>query len=335
MFIDVAKIHAEAGKGGDGCISFRREACVPLGGPDGGDGGDGGSVFIEVDANLTTLLDFKYKRIYKAQNGEPGKGKNRFGKKGKDVVIKVPPGTLIKDAQTGAVIRDCSQAGESFCLFEGGRGGHGNARFATSTNQAPRIFTKGREAGALDLCLELKLLSDVGLVGLPNAGKSTLLSVVSAARPKIADYPFTTLQPVLGVVRYGNEFSFTVADIPGLIAGAHENRGLGHQFLRHIQRTKVLVFLLDMAHPVEGSPRKDLDVLLKELRLYDPGLADKPRLIAANKMDLPESARRLSALRRHLPGDQILPVSTATGEGVPELLNRMVRMLKTGGEEPV
>lgn len=328
MFVDFVKINASSGKGGDGCVSFRREKFVAFGGPDGGDGGKGGSVILEADSNMGTLLDFRYKKIYKAGNGQPGMGRQRHGKDAHDIIIKVPVGTVIKNVDTQCVIHDMKKNGEQFCLLPGGKGGRGNMNFATPTNQAPRTFTPGQPGKTTEIALELKLISDVGLVGLPNAGKSTLLSVISAARPKIANYPFTTLRPMLGVVKYSAEFAFTVADIPGLIKDAHNNKGLGLRFLRHIQRTKFLVFMLDMAFPVGLDAAEDLQVLLSELEEFDPSLLDKPRLIVANKMDMPDAEVYLEFFREKHPDDEIICISALSKNGVKGLLDRIAEMIK-------
>ncbi|MGH2566972.1 MAG: GTPase ObgE, partial [Bacteroidota bacterium] len=295
QFIDEAKIKVKAGDGGNGAVSFRREKYIPKGGPDGGNGGNGGAVAVRADKQLNTLLDFRYKRSYKAESGEKGRGKNQDGKWGKAVVLRVPTGTLVKDAATGEMLADLLRNGDEVIVARGGKGGRGNTLFATSTNQAPRTAEPGTPGEGRELLLELKLLADVGLVGFPNAGKSTLISVISAAKPKIADYPFTTLTPNLGIVWYAEGKSFTVADIPGLIEGAHQGKGLGIQFLRHIERTKVLVFLIESTGE---HPKEDYRVLLNELNQYSPGLAKKPRLVVLTKTDLldEKSTKKLKAL---------------------------------------
>ncbi len=282
-FIDEAEIHVKAGDGGVGCVSFRREKFVPKGGPDGGDGGKGGDVVFRANRQLGTLLDFQYKTKYNAGRGEHGLGARKTGKSGKDVVIEVPVGTLIRDAGSGKIIADLVNDNDEMVIAKGGRGGRGNEWFATSTNQAPRQFEQGEPGDERDLRLELKLLADVGLVGFPNAGKSTLISVVSAARPKIADYPFTTLVPNLGIVGVREGESFVMADIPGLIEGAHGGKGLGHQFLKHIERTRVLAFLIEGTSP---DPLRDYLVLLEELDQFDEVLLEKPRLVALTKADI-------------------------------------------------
>jgi GTP-binding protein len=329
IFIDEARIYVKAGDGGNGCVSFRREKYVPKGGPDGGDGGDGGDVIIQASKQMKTLLDFRYRKHYKAQDGGHGKGANKHGKRGKDIVLHVPCGTVVRDASTGQLLRDLARAGERIVVAKGGRGGKGNAAFATSTNQAPRTAQPGRRGEARELELELKLIADIGLVGLPNAGKSTLISKISAARPKIADYPFTTLSPVLGIVRqHGGEFgeSFVVADLPGLIEGAHTGKGLGIQFLRHIERTQVLAFLIEC---MSDDLKRDYNVLTKELRSYNPSLLNKPRLIAITKLDLADSQLRekLRAMRLQ-DGVPMCLISAVTGEGIPELLKVFGKLLE-------
>jgi len=286
-FVDVAEITVSSGKGGDGHVSFRKEKFVPKGGPDGGNGGKGGSVIFKVDPHINTLLDFKYKRQYIAENGKPGGKSRKSGRDGKDMIIKVPQGTVIKDID-GNDIFDLSDSNSEFVLIPGGNGGWGNCMFATSTNQAPRYANPGQEAIEREVILELKLLADVGLVGFPNAGKSTLISVISAAKPKIADYPFTTLVPNLGIVSVGEGMSFTVADIQGLIEGAAEGKGLGIQFLRHVERCKSLVFLVAADSP---SPEEDYQVLRKELESYNPEMAYKKRIICISKIDLADELR--------------------------------------------
>ena len=321
QFIDQATVYVKAGNGGNGVISFRREKFVPKGGPDGGNGGQGGSVRIRAERQLGTLLDFKYKRHYRAGNGEHGRGKKQTGKNGDDVVLKVPCGTLVKHVGSGRMIADLIQHGEEIIVARGGKGGKGNAEFATATNQAPRIAEPGTPGEECELLLELKLLADVGLVGFPNVGKSTLIATISAARPKIADYPFTTLSPNLGIVRYAEGKSFTLADMPGLIKGAHEGKGLGIQFLRHIERTKVLVFLIES---VSEDPKRDYDILLHELASYSAELARKPKLVAVTKIDLLEEtvSKKLSKLSfgKHVP---VVRISSVTKSGIDDLLQKM------------
>ena len=282
-FIDRARIRVKAGDGGSGVAAFRREKFVPMGGPDGGDGGRGGDVIVRGDANLATLLDYTYRESWRAENGDHGSGSNRSGKSGADVVLPVPPGTIVRDVETGEIVAEVLESGQSLVIARGGRGGKGNAYFATATHQAPREYQPGEEGQQRDLELELRLIADVGLVGQPNAGKSTLLSVISAARPKIADYPFTTLAPNLGVVQLSDGRTFVVADIPGIIEGAHEGRGLGLQFLRHIERTRMLAFLI----PIDSMDwQAEYDQLRSEIAAYSPELANKPHCVVFTKMDL-------------------------------------------------
>jgi GTP-binding protein len=286
MFIDIAKITVKSGDGGNGCVSFRREKYVPKGGPNGGDGGKGGDVIFQADNSLATLIDFRYKRIYKAQKGKNGSGGDKTGKNGIDIIIKVPCGSLIKDARTGQILADLIANNELFTAAKGGKGGRGNTHFATPTKQAPRFAENGHKGEEKELEIELKLIADVGLVGLPNSGKSTLISKISAAKPKIADYPFTTLTPNLGIVKYKDFQSFVVADIPGLIEGAHLGKGLGIRFLKHIERTRVLVFLIDSTLiPEKKNKTGDYDLLINELQSYDRKLTDKPSIICFTKID--------------------------------------------------
>ncbi|MGC4001447.1 MAG: GTPase ObgE [Anaeromyxobacter sp.] len=331
-FVDEVKIYVKAGDGGDGAVAWRREKFIPRGGPAGGDGGNGGDVVLVVDAQLSTLLDFRYVREHKARNGEKGHGSDMNGVDGADLELRVPPGTVVKDAASGQVIVDLGTPGQRYVIAKGGRGGLGNMNYATSTNQAPRYAQDGTDGEEKDLILELKLLADVGIVGFPNAGKSTLISRISRARPKIADYPFTTLVPNLGVVSWRGERSFVVADIPGLIEGAHTGAGLGHQFLRHVERCRVLVHLVEGANPEPGrEPRGDLETINRELALYSPELAKKPQIIAVTKVDVPEAraaGEKLAKLlgRRKKPVPVHL-VSAVTGEGLPELLDAVGRAL--------
>lgn len=321
MFIDSAKIKIKAGDGGDGAVAFHREKYVAAGGPDGGDGGRGGSVVFQVDENLSTLADFRYKRKYVAQRGENGRGGRCAGKSAPDLLVKVPRGTLVKDAATGRLIADMSGDGPQV-IAAGGRGGWGNAHFATPTRQAPRFSKPGTPGQELEALLELKLLADVGLVGFPNVGKSTLVSVVSEAKPNIANYHFTTLTPVLGVVRMGEGRSFVMADIPGLIEGAWEGQGLGHQFLRHVQRCRLLVHVLDAAGSEGRDPREDFRIINEELAKFDPELAKRPMLVAANKCDL-TGDEEIEGLRAYIEGlgYAFYPIMAPIRHGVDELLN--------------
>ncbi len=330
--IDRVEIYVRGGDGGNGAVSFRREKFVPHGGPDGGDGGDGGSVFLEADGRKSTLSDLRLQRHYRAGRGGHGKGKNQHGRKGEDLVIKVPRGTVVRCKDTGEVLADLTEEGARVLVARGGRGGWGNAHFATSTNRAPRIAQKGEPGEGRWLVLDLKLIADVGLVGKPNVGKSTLLSRVSAARPKIADYPFTTTEPVLGVVELGYH-SFVLADIPGLIEGAHAGRGLGHEFLRHIERTRVLLHLLDGN---AADPASDLEEIAQELQLFNPELLKKPQLVVVNKVDLPSVRERLPQLKESLDRQDrpLFFISALTGEGVPELLARVSNLLTQAQEQP-
>jgi GTP-binding protein len=326
QFIDEARITVKAGDGGNGVISFRREKFIPKGGPDGGNGGNGGDVILRADSQLNTLLDFKYHRFYKAERGENGRGKNQYGKGGEDTIIRVPCGTLIKDASTEEVLADLVHDSEEIIIARAGKGGRGNSEFATSTNQAPRIAEEGTKGEEKELIFELKLLADVGLVGFPNAGKSTLISVISAAKPKIADYPFTTLTPNLGIVRFAEGKSFTVADIPGLIEGAHLGKGLGIQFLRHIERTKVLVFLIEST---SANMKHDYKVLLNELTEYNADLVDRPHLVAITKMDIVDEKTKKKIIKANF-GTKVLvqPISAVTSEGIEKLVGQMWKLLK-------
>lgn len=323
QFIDQATIRVEAGKGGDGIISWRREKYVPKGGPDGGNGGSGGSVYFKADPQLSTLLDFRYKRTLQAQSGNPGAGNNCTGRSGEDAVIRVPVGTVVRNAATGDVIADLVKPHEQILIAKGGRGGLGNAEFATATNQAPRHQTNGTPGEAFDLELELKLLADVALVGFPNAGKSTLISRISAAKPKIADYPFTTLTPNLGIVQAPEEHqSFVVADIPGLIEGASEGKGLGHQFLRHIERTRVLLFLLDGTE-IEHEIKEAYRVLKAELKRYSPAMLMRPVIIAITKIDAVTDEQRKRYAKMSVDRKRPMLISAVTGEAIPELVARL------------
>lgn len=319
MFVDVAKITIKAGKGGDGAVSFRREKYVAAGGPDGGDGGRGGSVLFVADPNLSTLMDFRYKRKYAAQNGENGRGANSYGKSGEDLIIRVPRGTLVKDAETGGLIADIS-GDEPVVVAKGGRGGLGNRHFATPTRQIPRFAKPGLPGEELTVQLELKLIADVGLIGFPNVGKSTTLSRISAARPKIANYHFTTLSPVLGVVRVGEEASFVAADIPGLIEGASEGVGLGHDFLRHVERCRLLLHVVDVSGCEGRDPIDDFEKINAELEQFSPVLAQRPQIVLGNKCDI-ATDEQVAAFEQFVrdKGYDFLPISAATGKGLEKL----------------
>ncbi|MBE5883357.1 MAG: GTPase ObgE [Lachnospiraceae bacterium] len=339
MFADRAKIYVRSGKGGDGHVSFRREKYVPNGGPDGGDGGHGGDVIFEVDEGLNTLIDFRHIRKYKAEDGQEGGKRNCRGKNGNDIVIKVPEGTVIKEAESGQVITDMSGENKRVVLLKGGRGGNGNQHYATSTMQAPKYAQPGQPAIELELMLELKVIADVGLVGFPNVGKSTFLSRVTNAKPKIANYHFTTLNPNLGVVDLEGTKGFVIADIPGLIEGASEGVGLGHEFLRHIERTKVIIHIVDAAGTEGRDPIEDIYAINKELEAYNPDIAKRPQVIAANKIDAmyteegEESA--IDAIKKEFEpkGIAVYPISAVSGEGLKELLYHVNEMLESIGEE--
>ena len=327
QFIDEAEIFAKAGDGGAGAVAFRREKFVPRGGPSGGDGGNGGDIVLETDERLTTLLDFRFKREYRAKNGEPGRGRDQNGHAAPELVLKVPPGTLVRDAASAEVLADLRENGRRWVLAKGGRGGLGNMNFATSTLQAPRFAQPGTEGEEKRVRLELRLLADVGLVGFPNAGKITLVSRLSRARPKIADYPFTTLQPHLGVVQYRDGRSFVLSDLPGLIEGAHRGAGLGHRFLKHMARCRAIIHLIDASQ--DRDLAADFEAINRELELFDPALGRKPQIVAANKIDIPEARERAQALRKKLKRREIDVhlVSGATGEGLEELLDATMRAL--------
>ena len=323
QFIDQASIRIEAGKGGDGVISWRREKYVPKGGPDGGNGGHGGDVYFEADPQLSTLLDFRYRRIHKGEDGKKGSGSNCTGAQGEDMIVRVPVGTIVKEVATDRILADLVEPYKRVLLARGGKGGLGNAEFATATNQAPRKQTNGKEGEAFDIELELKLLADVALVGFPNAGKSTLISRISAAKPKIADYPFTTLVPNLGIVQAPEEHkSFVVADIPGLIEGASEGKGLGLQFLRHIERSRVLLFLLD-GTGIEHDPREAYKTLKQELKRYNPTLLAKPRIIAITKADALSEEQRATYTRMTIDKIKPLLISAVAGENIDVIVKRL------------
>ncbi len=339
MFVDEVDIHVTAGHGGKGALSFRREKYVPGGGPDGGDGGAGGSVYIVATPRKNTLVDFRFHPEFEARSGGHGQGSNRTGSDGGDLEIEVPIGTLVyaKDGEGATqLVADLAEAGQRVLIAKGGRGGMGNARFATSTNRAPRKTQPGEPGEERFLRLQLKLLADVGLVGFPNAGKSTLIARISAARPKIADYPFTTLTPNLGVVTMSDDRSFVVADVPGLIEGASTGHGLGHQFLRHIERTKVLIHLVDVSGASGRDPVQDFETINEELRLFDPKVAAKPQLVVANKIDALDEPERLTALEQHVARRKLpfYTVSGVTGEGVDRLLEAAWREI-AAVREPV
>lgn len=321
-FIDEVKIRVIAGDGGRGCVSFRREKFVPRGGPNGGDGGGGGDVIAVADPQLTTLLDLRYQKLYEADRGEHGMGKDCHGRRGADRVIHVPVGSIVRDARTGELIGDLNVAGQQVVLAAGGRGGKGNAHFVSSTNRSPRYAQPGLPGEEKELAIELRLLADVGIIGLPNAGKSTLISAISAVRPKIADYPFTTLVPNLGVVGCGEGKSFVVADIPGLIEGAHEGQGLGDKFLRHVTRTSLLIHLLDASKIGGDDPLADWNIVNRELELFDPELGKKPQIVVANKIDLPEARSKAKLLESKLPegSGPLRIISAASTEGVGALV---------------
>ena len=327
-FIDKARITVKAGNGGNGAIAFHREKYVAAGGPDGGDGGRGGSIILQVDDHMSTLMDFRYKRKYAAENGADGQGKRRFGKNGEDLVIRVPRGTLVREAETGEIMADMSGS-EPFVLCRGGRGGWGNSHFATPTRQVPRFAKAGLPGESHDVILELKLLADVGLIGFPNVGKSTLLSVVSKAQPKIANYHFTTLFPNLGVVWVEDGVSFILADIPGIIEGASEGAGLGHDFLRHIDRCRLLVHVVDVSGSEGRDPVADFDAINEELKRYSPDLAERPQIVAANKTDILEDPAPLEALRAHVEGlgYPLFEISAAAHRGTRELVQQVARRL--------
>jgi GTP-binding protein len=329
MFVDHIKIHARAGDGGDGAVSFRREKFVPKGGPDGGDGGRGGDVILRVDPNVDNLTDFFYQPIITAKNGGRGMGKNMYGRAAKSVALAVPPGTLVHrvSKESRELIADLVHDGEQFVLCKGGKGGKGNVHFKSATNRAPREYTEGELGEEGDFYLELRKIADAGLVGYPNAGKSTLLRKISAARPKVAPYPFTTLHPIIGVVDFPGYQRGTVADIPGLIEGAHRNVGLGHDFLRHIVRCKLLLFVVDMAGSEGRSPIEDLQQLREELKLYDPLLAKRPWMVVANKMDLPDAATNLKRFKKRFSKVEVRAISAEQGDGLDVLKSRLRELI--------
>lgn len=337
MFIDKAVVYLKSGKGGNGCLSFRREKFVPLGGPDGGNGGDGGSVIFQADKNVTTLLDFKYKPYFKAKRGRHGKGKKQHGKKGEDLIIQVPLGTVVREKEDAPLIHDFVKDKEKVIIISGGKGGKGNACFVSPVRRAPKIVEEGQEGEEKEVFLELKVIADVGLVGYPNAGKSTLISHISNANPKVASYPFTTLAPHLGVIKVSDYNTFVMADIPGLIKGAHNNVGLGHEFLRHIERTTILLFVLDMGNTEGRGPYNDYISLLKELKLYKETLTQKMVIVAANKMDISESCEYLENFYKQasIPKEDIIPVSAVTGWGLEKLISRLAKAIEQRKDKSV
>jgi GTP-binding protein len=335
MFIDQVTISVKAGDGGDGCCSFRREKHIPLGGPDGGDGGRGGDLILQVESNLSTLIDLRYKKLYEAENGKSGKGNQMTGRSGKDLIVCLPPGTLVKNKETDELLVDLKEPGQQFVVAEGGNYGQGNMRFKSATNRAPKKFGRGKPGESCQLFLELKLLADVGIIGFPNAGKSTLISRISNARPKVAEYPFTTLVPNLGIVRLDEGESFVAADIPGLIEGAHKGKGLGHQFLRHIERTRLLLHLIDFSDIESDNILDRYQKLQNELKAFSENLFDKPQILVATKMDDPQSVINLEKLKPALKeiNSSLLTISSVTGEGVEQLLWKIKEGLAIGGEE--
>ncbi len=334
MIVDQAIIHVQGGKGGDGCLSFRRERFIPKGGPDGGDGGDGGCVYAVGTPGVETLLDFSGRHHWRAGKGQPGLGKNMTGRRGNDLYLKLPVGTLLYDTEAELLIKDLAAEGEPVCVARGGTGGRGNTRFASATNQTPREFEPGLPGEERTLRLELKLIADVGIVGLPNAGKSTLLSRLSRARPKIADYPFTTLQPQLGIAELSDYRRVVLADIPGLIEGAHHGAGLGDEFLRHIERTRVILHVVDVASDLSGmNPQEAYGVIREELAKYSPELAAKSEIVAANKIDLTDGADAAHELAETVAVD-VLPISAVTGQGLTGLVERLWALVRETKEKP-
>jgi GTP-binding protein len=332
-FIDEAVITVQSGNGGRGCVSFRREKFIPRGGPDGGDGGRGGDVILKTTSRKRTLYQFRYKKHFNAENGTYGQGKRKTGKNGQDLVIELPPGTLITDANTGSVIKDLVKTDETFVIATGGRGGQGNTRFKTSKNRAPRFAQPGEPGETRTLKLDLKLLADVGIIGLPNAGKSTLIHAISSARPKIGNYPFTTITPSLGVVQTDWAEPFVVADIPGLIEGAHKGIGLGIKFLRHIERTRILIHMIDISTIDLDNPLKTYNIITQELALYNSKLAQKPQIIVLNKIDLPDIGKAAEIFQSAVKDRKIGLISALTGKGVEELKRQIVHVLNKSYEE--
>ena len=334
MFYDYAKVHVKAGDGGNGIVAWRREKYVPMGGPAGGDGGNGGSIILEADNNLRTLIDFRYNTHYKADRGQHGQGSNMHGSTAEDKVLKVPVGTVVRDADTQQILADLTTHGQRLVVAKGGRGGRGNTHFVSSTHRAPTLAENGDAGEERWITLELKLLADVGLVGFPNVGKSTIISHVSAAKPKIADYHFTTITPNLGMVKVDEGRSFVMADIPGLIEGAAEGAGLGHRFLRHTERTKVLVHVLDISGSEGRDPLEDFAIVNRELENYNPALMKRPMVIAANKTDIMGEVDYLQKLQEELPEYEVFPVSAATGEGLKSLVYRLAELVEQVELEP-
>lgn len=338
MFVDKAKVYVKGGDGGDGLIAFRREKYVPEGGPAGGDGGKGGDVIFRVDEGLRTLMDFRYQKHFKAKRGEKGRNKSQHGANADSMIVRIPPGTILMDDDTGEVIGDLTRHGQQVVVARGGRGGRGNIRFATPNNPAPELAENGEEGEERYVTLELKVMADVGLVGFPSVGKSTLLSVVSAAQPKIGAYHFTTITPNLGMVEVGDGRNFVMADLPGLIEGAHEGVGLGHEFLRHVERTRVIIHVVDMAGTEGRDPFEDWEKINDEIRLYNPILVDRPQIVAANKMDMPEAEEYLAAFKEKVkeirPDIEVMPISSLTREGIQELLYRTIDVLESIPDEP-
>ena len=333
MFTDYVKIIVKAGDGGNGAVSFRREKYVAAGGPDGGDGGKGGDVYFAVDPDANTLIDFRYKKKFKAENGNNGEGGHRYGKSGEDLTIKVPLGTIIKDSATGKVLADLSEKGEKELIILGGRGGKGNSHFATSTRQAPRFSQQGEKGEEKELILELKLLADVGLIGMPSVGKSTLLSVISASKPKIAAYHFTTLNPNLGVVKLKNGDSFVMADLPGLIEGASDGVGLGIEFLKHAMRTRIIAHVVDMGSSEGWNPSQDYRVIREEIEKYSEILKNNKEVVIASKMDLADGSKNLEEFKKNYPNVEVIPISAFNMEGIDEMIERLMEILKETPKE--
>ena len=331
-FIDEAMITVQSGDGGKGCLSFRREKFIPRGGPDGGDGGKGGDIILSTTSRKRTLYQFRYQRHFKAKNGAHGQGKQKTGKKGRSLTIELPPGTLVIDADTGHLIKDLVDTGETIVILKGGRGGQGNTRFKTSTHRTPRFAQPGEPGETRTLKLELKLLADVGIIGLPNAGKSTLIAAISSARPKIANYPFTTLTPSLGVVQTDWAEPFVVADIPGLIKGAHQGTGLGIKFLRHIERTRILVHLIDVSSIDPDDPLQEYQTINQELVMYDEKLVQKPQIVVLNKLDLPGVRKAAEIFQSAVKDKKVAFISALTGQGLEQLKSQIVQLLDSNDE---